>query len=338
MAIAPAASAPAPTGTGLWRGAAEAIWACPSAVKGSCVATLGLSEAERDAVAKLQSDVIEPSMTKLVLLDFWAEWCGPCKQLSPVLEKIASDYAGKGVALVKIDVEADKIIAAQFRVQSIPTVYAFYQGQPIADLTNYRTESELTRVIDQLIAKIGLGADSEQPKPEIGPLIAMGEEVLAGGDTARAVNVFRQVRELVPDHTAAIGGLVRALVANGDTEEARGILDGLEPDFAAQAPVVRARAALETAEAGAGTDCAKLERRVAEYPDDLQARFDLAGAKMAAGDRDRAADELLTIIERDRDWNEGAARQRFLQLLEAQGIEDQWARSQRRRLSALLFT
>jgi putative thioredoxin len=302
------------------------------------VATLGLSEAERDAVAKLQSDVIEPSMTKLVLLDFWAEWCGPCKQLSPILEKIASDYADKGVALVKIDVEADKIIAAQFRVQSIPTVYAFYQGQPIADLTNYRTEGELTRVIDQLIAKIGLGGEAEKPGPEIGPLIAMGEEVLVGGDAARAVNVFRQVRELAPNDPAAIGGLVRALVANGESQEARAILDGLDPDVAGQSPIGRARAALEMAEAGAGADSAELERRVAQNPDDLQARFDLAGAKMAAGDRDRAADELLAIIERNRDWDEGAARQRFLQLLEAQGIEDQWARSQRRRLSALLFT
>jgi putative thioredoxin len=302
------------------------------------VATLGLSEAERDAVAKLQSEVIEPSMTRLVLLDFWAEWCGPCKQLSPVLEKIASDYADKGVTLVKIDVEADKIIAAQFRVQSIPAVYAFYQGQPIADLTNYRTEGELKRVVDQLIAQTGLAGEAEQPKAEIGPLLAMGEEVLAGGDAARAINVFRQVRELAPDDPAAIGGLARALVANGESEEARTILNGLEPDFAAQAPIARARAALETAEAGAGSDSAELERRVAEDPDDLQARFDLAGAKMAAGDRDRAADELLAIIERDRDWDEGAARQRFLQLLEAQGIEDQWASSQRRRLSALLFT
>ncbi|HUG45678.1 MAG TPA: tetratricopeptide repeat protein [Sphingomicrobium sp.] len=303
------------------------------------MATLGLSEAERDAVAKLQSEVIEPSMTKLVLLDFWAEWCGPCKQLSPVLEKIATDYAEKGVKLVKIDVEEDKIIAAQFRVRSIPAVYAFYQGQPIAELTNYRTESQLTQVIDQLIAQIGLAGDGgDEPKAEIEPLIAMGEEVLAGGDAARAANVFRQVREIAPDDPAAVGGLVRALLASGEVEEARSILDGLEPDLAAQAPIARARAALETAQAGAGSDAAGLERKVAENPDDLQARFDLAGAKMAVGDRDHAADELLAIIERDREWNEGAARQRFLQLLEAQGIQDQWARSQRRRLSALLFT
>jgi len=171
------------------------------------VATLGLNEAEREAVAKLDREVIQPSMTNLVLLDFWAEWCGPCKQLSPVLEKIAADYADKGVRLVKIDVDADKVIAAQFRVQSIPTVYAFYQGQPVADLTNYRSEGQLTKALDQLIAQLGVGGDAGPPQADTGPLIAMAEEVLASGDAARAANVFAQVRELAPEDPAAAGGV-----------------------------------------------------------------------------------------------------------------------------------
>lgn len=302
------------------------------------MATLGLSEAERDAVAKLDREVIQPSMTHLILLDFWADWCGPCKQFAPVLDKIATDYAGKGVKLVKIDVEADKVIAAQFRVQSIPTLYAFYQGQPVADLTNYRSEGQLKKVLDQLINQLHPGGEAEPAKAEIGPLIAMGEEVLAGGDPERAANIFRQVREMAPEDAAAAGGLVRALVADGKMDEARTILDGLPAELIGDPAVARARAALETASAGAGADLGELEKAVAADPDDLQARYDLAGAAMASGGRDRAADELLAIIGRDREWNEGAARKRFLQLLEAQGLEDDWARGQRRRLSALLFT
>jgi putative thioredoxin len=303
------------------------------------VATLGLSEAEREAVAKLDREVIQPSMDNLVLIDFWAEWCGPCKQLSPVLDKLAADYAGKGVKLVKIDVDAEKIIAAQFRVQSIPTVYAFYQGQPVADLTNYRTEGQLKKVLDQLIEQLGVGGEgTTQPPAEIGPLLTTGEEALAGGDPARAAAIFRQVRDMAPDDAAAIGGLVRSLVAGGETAEAKSILDELSPELAGHTSVGRARAALETAAAGSASQAAELEKKVAANPDDLQARFDLAGAIMAAGDRDRAANELLAIVERDRDWNEGAARKRLLQLIEAQGLEDGWARAQRRRLSALLFT
>jgi putative thioredoxin len=302
------------------------------------VATLGMSEAEREAVERLQRDVIEPSMSNLVLLDFWAEWCGPCKQLGPLLDKLAADYADKGVKLVKIDVDQEKLIASQFQIQSIPTVYAFFKGQPVADLTAYRTEGQIKRVIDQLIAQLGVKGEAAQQQAEIEPLIAMGEGVLADGDAPRAVSIFQQIHDMAPDNPAVIGGLARALLAAGQMDEARAILDAAPADASTNADVSRARAALELANAAPAIDSSEIEARIAANPDDLEAQFELAGAKMAGGDRDAAADILLDITSRDRDWNEGAARQRLLQLIEAQGLEDPWARTQRRRLSALLFT
>lgn len=300
------------------------------------MATLGLTEAERESIERFERDVIQPSMTALVILDFWAEWCGPCKQLSPVLDKVAEDYAGKGVKLAKIDVDQEKLLAAQFRIQSIPTVYAIYRGQPVADLTNYRSEGQIKKALDQLIAKLGIEPEGATPKAEIEPLIAMGEQVLADGDAARAANIFRQVRDVAPDNPEVIGGLARALIAAGESEEARQVLNEVSDTLARNPEIARARAALEVASAPA-VDTAPLEARLAANPDDHEARLELAGALMAA-DRDRAADELLEIIRRDREWNEGSARQRFLQLLEAQGLEDPWSSAQRRRLSAVLFT
>ena len=301
------------------------------------MATLGVSEAEREAIERFQRDVIEPSMTSLVMLDFWADWCAPCKQLAPVLDKIAADYADKGVKLAKVDVEADKLIAAQFRVQSIPTVYAIFQGQPVADLTSYRTEAQLKRVIDQLLGQLPIKGEAQDLAAEVEPLIAMGEQVLGEGDAARAENIFAQIREMDPDNPAVTGGLARAMVAGDKAEEARALLDSLTEDQAKHPAIARARAALEVAAAPAA-DVSTEEARLAANPDDHEARFAIAQARMAAGDRDAAADALLEIIARDRDWNDGAARTRFLQMLEAAGFEDPWGRAQRRRLSALLFT
>ncbi len=297
-----------------------------------------MSATERDAVENFRREVVEPSMTKLVIIDFWAEWCGPCKALTPVLEKVAAAYADKGVVLAKVDTDKNQFIASQFQIKSIPTVYAMFQGQLVADLTSARTESQLKTMIDQILRQLPVASEEAEAEAEIEPLIAMAEEVLASGDGQRALSIFDQLIEMAPDHPAVLSGRIRALIAAGLPDDAEAAIAALPEDVAKLPEIGRAKSALALArEAKPVDDLAGLAARAAANPADMDVRYELAGGQMAAGDRDAAADTLLAMIADERDWHEGAARSRLLKLFDVVGLEDPWVSAQRRRLSAILF-
>ena len=298
---------------------------------------MGLNLEEQKAVDRFRKDVAEPSMTKLVILDFWAEWCGPCKALAPMLEKVCAEYADKGVVLAKVNVDEEQFIAAQFQVRSIPTVYAMFQGQPVADLTNARSESQLRQVLDQLLAKLPVdGGDAQAP--DVAQFIAMGEEVLAEGDGERAASIFGQVVEMAPDSAPAHAGLIRALIAAGRIAEAQEVLATLPMDVAGDPALAQARSALALAEnAPDDSELTSLREAAKANPADMDAQFALANAAFAAGHRDEAADTLLAMIRSSPEWQEGAAKAKLLQIFEAVGLEDPWVATTRRKLSLILF-
>lgn len=304
------------------------------------MATAGLTTEEQKAVEIFQRDIVTPSMENLVILDFWAEWCGPCKELTPVLEKVAAAYADKGVILAKVNVDENKFIASQFQVRSIPTVYAIFQGQPVADMTPARTEPQLIQMIDQLLEKLPLGdaAGGAQAAPDVEPLLEAGEELLAGEGAEQAHNLFADALAAAPEHPGAISGMIRALSALGQNEQAQAIFDSLTEEMQKDPAIERAKAALSiAADQKDPAEVDALKKAVADNPEDHQARYDLANAMMSAGDRDGAAEELLNIIAADREWNEGGARSRLLEIFEMIGLEDPWVAATRRKLSAILF-
>ncbi|RMF17386.1 MAG: thioredoxin [Alphaproteobacteria bacterium] len=277
-------------------------------------------------------DVIEASQERPVLVDFWAEWCGPCKQLGPLLERIVREKAGK-VALIKVDVDRNQELAAQLRIQSIPTVYAFYKGQPLDAFMGALPESELRRFIDNLIRL----ADEGTP-PALEELIQEARRRLDEGAWQEAAELFQQLVQSDHESIAARGGLALAWLRLGRRDEAKALLAAIPEDKRDDVLVRQAQAALKLAEEAAEAgDVAQLEKLVAESPDDLAARLDLARALAAAGRGEEAAEHLFTILERDRDFADGEARRLLLQILEAAGDDSPFTLKARRRLSSLLF-
>ena len=281
--------------------------------------------------ASFKADVLTASLKQPVLVDFWAPWCGPCRQLAPVLEKAVADSKGK-VTLVKMNIDDHPQIAGQLGIQSIPAVIAFDRGQPVDGFMGALPESQVRGFIERLVGPLTAGSDA---------LIVEAEAAAANGDADKAAELYARVLTEDETNAKAIGGLARLHVAAGDLESARGVLamaappaPGKEPDPAIAAAIAALNLTEQAASVG---DLAPLQRALAANPDDHQARFDLAVALNAQGDRDQAAEELLTIIKRDRAWNDGGARKQLLQFFEAWGLMDKTTVAARRKLSAIWF-
>ena len=283
--------------------------------------------------ASFMADVIEASREVPVLVDFWAPWCGPCKQLGPALEKVVT--AAKGaVKLVKIDTDKHPGIAGQLRIQSIPAVFAFFNGRPVDGFVGALPESQLKQFVDRLIQAAG----GPPVAADIAAILVEARQLLDAGDAESAAAIYNEVLQVEPENAAAYAGLIRCLLAVGETGQAKQLLDGA-PDGMAKAPELAAiRTQLDLAEqAKAAGPIPDLMNAVAKRPDDHQTRYDLAMALYAAGRNEAAVEELLEIVKRDREWNEQAARKQLLKFFEAFGPTDKLTVMARRKLSSILF-
>ncbi|MFM8820926.1 MAG: tetratricopeptide repeat protein [Phenylobacterium sp.] len=277
--------------------------------------------------AGFMADVIEASRETPVIVDFWAPWCGPCKQLGPAIERAVTAAKGK-VKLVKIDIDQHPRFAGQLRVQSIPAVFAFVGGRPVDGFTGALPESQIKAFVERLAAQAPADATDE--------LLTAGREALEAGDLNTAAQAFARVLQADPQDVRALGGMAKVYLEGGDRERAAEIA-AMAPEGARDPGLESVRAALALAEA-APAETAAFEARLAADPADHEARFELALALAGAGRLDAAMDHLLQIIAADRDWNEGAARAQLLTVFEAAGAASDLARHGRRRLSAILFS
>ncbi|MDX1485871.1 MAG: co-chaperone YbbN [Alphaproteobacteria bacterium] len=287
--------------------------------------------------AGFMTEVIEASQSVPVIVDFWAPWCGPCKQLGPVIEKLVTE-AGGAVRLAKVDIDQNQQLAQQLRVQSIPMVYAFVGGRPVDGFQGALPESEVKAFIDRVIAAAGTAGDAAGTSAAA-EIIAEGKAALAKGDDGTAMQLFAKVLESDDNNVEALAGLARCYIAAGEHEAARNLLSDIPEEHADHPDVAAVRSSLDLmAESAGAGGVAELEAKVAAAPADLQARFDLAMARFGAGDREGAVNDLLEAVRRNPGWNDGAARKQLLKMFEAWGPEDPLTVEGRERLSTVLFS
>ncbi len=276
------------------------------------------------------TEVIEASMVQLVLVDFWAPWCGPCTQLTPVLEKIVKDADGK-VKLAKMNIDTDPEVAGQLGVQSVPAVFAFKDGQPVDGFMGVQPEGQIKAFIEKHAGDLGI--------PDIGPMLEEADALLVDGKHEEALSAYFEIIQIDEDSAAAMAGMVKCNIAGGDIEAAEELLEAMNDEMLKTAEVKSAEAALQVAkkadEVGElGPLLAKIEDNAADH----EARFALAEGLAAKGDKDAAVDHLIHIIKTDREWQDDGARAKLLEFFNAWGFKDPAAVSGRKKLSAVLFS